>query len=212
MTAAPVDDGSGGSRLRLVVLLGVVVLLGLALVAGLRAGDDAGQGAAPSHGPDAAELAALRAAAALEPCPVGLGPALPDLVLPCLSGGPEVALRSAPPGRPTLVNVWASWCGPCVREVPLLAAVAARAGERVDLVGVLTQDSLASSLAFAEATGMTWPSVVDDDGTVMRAFSPGPPVTLFLTADGTLTHVERGEFDSEAELVGLIAEHLGVVL
>lgn len=211
MTEAPADDRHSAGRLRLVALLGVVVLLGVALAAGPRGDDDTGEPAVRSE-PDSVELAGLRAQAGLEPCPAGLGPALPDLVLPCLSGGPDVTLRAAPPGRPTLVNVWASWCGPCVREVPLLAAVSERAGERVGLVGVLTQDSLASSLTFAEATGMTWPSVVDDDGAVMRAFSPGPPVTLFLTADGKIAHVERGEFDSEAELAALLAEHLGVTL
>jgi thiol-disulfide isomerase/thioredoxin len=133
-------------------------------------------------------------------------------VLPCLGGGAAVDLTAAPPGRPTLVNVWASWCGPCVREVPLLADFAQRAGDRVALVGVLTQDSLESALSFAAASGMTWPSVVDDDGTVMRAYSPGPPVTLFVTADGVVAHVARGEFTSLAEVEALAAEHLGVQL
>ena len=61
-------------------------------------------------------------------------------MLPCLGGGPDVDLRSAAPGRPTLVNVWATWCPPCVEEVPDLVAFADAADGRVGLVGVLTQD------------------------------------------------------------------------
>jgi cytochrome c biogenesis protein CcmG/thiol:disulfide interchange protein DsbE len=198
-------------RLRLLALAAIVALLGVALANAAR--DDAAPATpAGASGPDAAELAALRDAAALEPCPAGLGQALPELVLPCLSGGPDVELTAAPSGRPTLVNVWGSWCGPCVEEVPLLNAVDARGGDRLDVVGVLTQDSLRSALAFADAYDMHWPSVVDDDGTVMRAFSPGPPVTLFVRPDGSLAHVERGAFASEEEIAAAVAEHLGVIL
>lgn len=203
--AAPPEDR--GTRLRLLALLGVLALVAAALTIGLRGGGDA----APTR-PSGPELTELREDAALGPCPAGLGGDVPDLVLPCLGGGADVVLGAAAPGRPTLVNVWASWCGPCVREVPLLAEVSARAGDRLGLVGVLTQDSLASALTFASTNGMRWPSVVDDEGAVMRAYSPGPPVTLFVTADGEVTHVERGEFASVAELAALVAQHLDVQL
>jgi cytochrome c biogenesis protein CcmG/thiol:disulfide interchange protein DsbE len=198
------------TRQRRLALLGVLAVLAGALAFGLR--DDARPVGPVADGPDAAELAALRASADLGDCPSALGEDLPDLVLPCLSGGPEVALASDAPGRPTLVNVWGSWCAPCVREVPLLADFADRAGERVGLVGVLTQDSLRSALTFAAESGMDWPSVVDDDGAVMRAYSPAPPVTLFVTPDGQVAHVERGEFTDVAEIEALVAEHLGVRL
>ena len=199
-------------RLRAVRLVGVVLLVLLALWVGLRDEPAAPRSAAVTAEPDGDELARLRAAAALPGCPSGLGPALPDLRLPCLDGGPDVDLTSAPPGRPTLVNVWASWCGPCVDEVPALAEVSRAAGDRLGVVGVLTTDSLRSALAFADAYDMGYPSVVDDDGTVLRAFSAGPPVTLFLDADGRLAHVERGAFTDRAELEALVAQHLGVDL
>ena len=154
----------------------------------------------------------LRAAVALEPCPAGLGAELPDLTLPCLGGGPPVDLRSAPPGRPTLVNVWGSWCAPCAEEVPDLVAFHERAGERVGLVGVLTTDTLQRGLAFSRDFGIRYPSVVDDDGAVLRAFPPGPPVTLFLDADGRVVHTRSGAFADLAEIEGLVAEHLGVAL
>ena len=152
----------------------------------------------------------LRAAADLAACPDGLGPELPDLVLPCLGGGDDVDLQSAPPGRPTLVNVWATWCPPCVEEVPDLLAFQEKAGDRVGLVGVLTQDTERNGLEFARQFGIHYPSVVDDQGEVFRAFRPGPPVTLFLDAQGRVVHKKSGKFADVAEIEALVAEHLGV--
>lgn len=170
-------------------------------------------GGPPSPAPEnPAALAALQGRAALTPCPVGLGPQLPDLVLPCLGGGSDVRLRGAVPGRPTLVNLWASWCAPCVEEVPRLRAFSARAGDRVGLVGVLTTDSRSSALTFAAQYGMRWPSLVDDDGRVLRSFQPGLPLTLFLDATGRVVYRKSGAFRSEAELEQLVADHLGVRL
>jgi thiol-disulfide isomerase/thioredoxin len=211
-----VSDATSGSdtaqRRRLLALLAVLALLAGALALGLRDDVPDGAGGPVPNDPDAAELVGLRADAALAPCPAALSPELPELELACLGGGDDVAVASAAPDRPTLVNVWGSWCAPCVREVPLLADFAARAGDRVGLVGVLTQDSLRSALTFAAESGMRWPSVVDDGGAVMRAYSPAPPVTLFVAADGRVVHVERGEFTDVAEIEALVAQHLGVQL
>jgi thiol-disulfide isomerase/thioredoxin len=163
-------------------------------------------------GPADPDLAPLREAAALAPCPPGLGPDVPALVLPCLGGGPDVDLRAAPPGRPTLVNVWATWCPPCVEEVPDLVAFADEADGRVGLVGVLTQDPERNGLEFARQFGMRYPSLVDDQGEVFRAFRPGPPVTLFLDARGRVVHKRSGKFTDVAEIEALVAEHLGIQL
>lgn len=196
------------TRARWVALSAVAALVAVALAAGTGSGSS---GRTAEATPDP-RLVQLRAAAQLDACPVGLGPELPDLVLPCLGGGDDVDLRAAPPGRPTLVNVWATWCPPCVEEVPDLVAFADKAGERVALVGVLTQDTQANGLEFARQFGMRYPSLVDDDGEVFRAFRPGPPVTLFLDAQGRLVHKRSGRFTDLAELEALVAEHLGVTV
>lgn len=221
MTApAPVEAPRDRPRSRWAALAVVVLLAVVAVAYGVHrsgaAGSTPGDGAATAvsagESTDPAELAALRRRADLAPCPAGLGPDLPDLTLPCLSGGPAVRLQAAAPGRPTLVNVWGSWCTPCTDEVPTLAAFAARAGDAVGLVGVLTSDTERSALTFAASTGMRWPSVVDDDGRVLRANRPGPPVTLFLNASGRVVFRKSGAFRSEAEVEQLVAEHLGVRL
>jgi thiol-disulfide isomerase/thioredoxin len=181
-------------------LVAVVGLVATALVLRSRGSSDGGDGLA------------LRRAAALQPCPPALGRDLPALTLPCLGGGEDVALASAPPGRPTLVNIWATWCPPCVREVPLLRRFHEQAGDRVGLVGVLHEDERDLALEFARQYGMHWPSVVDDDGKVLRKFSAGPPVTLFVDAAGSVTYVQRGEIKSATQLHTLVQKHLGVTV
>jgi cytochrome c biogenesis protein CcmG, thiol:disulfide interchange protein DsbE len=172
--------------------------------------------AGPTSGSTAAatgqEETALRKAAAVVGCPSGMGAALPALTLPCLAGGKDVQLASSHPARPTLVNVWATWCGPCVREVPELVDLARDGAGKVDVLGVLTEDDAGNGLEFARQFGMHYPSVIDRDGKVMRAFSPGPPVTLFLDPTGKITYVQRGEVKSSAALRALVREHLGVAL
>lgn len=189
---------------RQVVGFGVVLALLVAafVVQAVRAGKD----------PETAELVGLRERAALAPCPPGLGAELPDLELGCLGGGTPVRLQAPGTGRPALVNAWAPWCGPCKREIPELVGFAARAAGKVDVVGVLTQDSLENGLDFGIAAGIRYPSLVDDDGAFFRTYSGGPPVTVFLTADGRVAHVERGEMASLEEVVALVRTHLGVTV
>ena len=210
------------TRGRVVALVGVVVALVAAFAlrpAGTTSsGSRSGGTRSPSAGTSspvavpAADLAALRAQAALSPCPAGLSAALPDLVLGCLGGGPDVALRAKGSGVPTLVNVYGSWCGPCQDEMPLLAAFARASAGRVALVGVDTEDDPRSALRFATDVGQHWPAVVDDDKVVLRRYSPGPPVTLFLDAAGRIVHVTTGPFRSLADLRATVTRELGVTV
>jgi len=182
------------------------VLAAVAVVAALSAcSDDGGDQEAK------VDLAPLRAAAALDPCPASVGDVV-DLTLPCLGGGPDVRLKGSGTGVPTLVNVYGSWCGPCQREMPVLASFAARAKGRVALLGVDTQDEPRLALLFAKDVGQHWPAVVDDDGVFMRRYSSGPPVTLFVDRRGKVAFVHRGPFDSVGEIVTAVDNHLGVSL
>ncbi len=189
------------SRARSAVLVGVLVLAAGAFALGSR-GDAA----------KTDNLGPLRAAAALESCPTGVSPALPKLTLACLGGGPPVALQGPPSGKPTLVNVYGSWCGPCQREMPLLAAFAKAAAGKVALLGVDTEDEQRLALLFAKDVGQTWNAVVDDEGAVLRKYASGPPVTLFVDAAGAVVHVKVGAFKDLAEVTDLTAEYLRVQL
>jgi thiol-disulfide isomerase/thioredoxin len=84
------------------------------------------------------------------------GTPAPALRLQGLDGRPVdlAALR----GRPVVVNFWATWCEPCVREFPLLRqAAAAHRADRLAVVGVLTSDRPAAARDFVGAYGATWP-------------------------------------------------------
>jgi thiol-disulfide isomerase/thioredoxin len=188
------------TRRQVVGFVVVLSLIALGLVVKSRGEQDS----------DGAELRQLRIAANLDPCPPGLGSEVPDLTLPCLGGGKAVRLRGAAPGVPTLVNVWASWCRPCVAEVPLLIAFRKKAAGRVAVVGVDNEDDPKLALTFAAQYGMRYPSVVDDEKTVLLTVSSGPPVTIFVDAAGHITHREPGRFHSLAEIEQLVATHLGV--
>lgn len=187
-------------------LVGVAVLLVVAFALGQRGDDERGSDDATR------QLAALRSAAALLPCPAaGLGPDFPEARLPCLDGGPEVPLRGSV-GQPTLVNVWGTWCAPCVEEVPDLVAFSRKAEGRVGLIGVLTQDTERNGLAFADQYDAHYPQLVDDQRLVLSRYGAGAPLTLFLDGRGTVVHVESGSMDSLEEIEQLVAIHLGVRL
>lgn len=156
-----------------------------------------------------ADLAPLRMQAALKPCPTGLSAGLPDLTLPCLGGGPAVALRGTPSGRPTLVNVYGSWCVPCQREMPILRAFH-DSTTAVDLVGIDSEDEASNALHFAIDVGQHWPAMVDDDGRVDRAFGVGPPKTLFVDSTGAIVHIKRGEYKTVEALKADVLRYLKV--
>ena len=157
------------------------------------------------------ELAALKRQAGIEDCPrvSGEHADLPDVTLPCLGGGPEVALRSIQ--GPAVVAVWAQWCGPCRRELPWYQRLHERAGPRLTVLGIDWQDTQPGrALELAQLTGVTFPSVADLDAEVADG-GRGLPLAYFIDADGAVTP-KRGELQGYAELVDLVADHTGVVV
>lgn len=97
-------------------------------------------------------------------------------------------------GRPVLVNIWASWCGPCRAEMPAIERVWQRHRDRgLVVVGVTTQDREADARAFLEEVGVTYPVGLDDDGSISRAYGvQGVPSTYFITDTGNLARAWVG--------------------
>lgn len=162
---------------------------------------------------------AVVAAAGLQPCPTGdpgaapVAGGLPDLTLPCIGAGPDVRLSSLR-GTPMVVNVWAGWCEPCRDELPVLAEVAAQAGEGVQFLGVNVLETRPDdAVRLLVDTGATYPSVRDDDGSTRAPLRwVAPPMTVLVRADGSVAYRRPGELESSDQLRGLIREHLGVDL
>jgi hypothetical protein len=92
----------------------------------------------------------------------------------------------------------------------LLAAFSRAAAGRVSVLGVLTEDDQKLALKFAVQFHMPYTSVIDDEGKVLRTYSVGPPVTLFVNTAGDVVFVKRGEIKSRRELASLVKTHLKV--
>ena len=130
-----------------------------------------------------------------------VGQAAPADSLPLLDGAAPEPIRTAFKG-PTLVNFFASWCGPCAEEAPTLAALR-RQGVRI--VGVAWKDDPAKARAFLARHGDPYQAVfVDSDGRTGIDFGvTGVPETYLVGADGRILdkHAEPlTEADAQALL------------
>ena len=131
-------------------------------------------------------------------------PPLPDLTLQTLQGRP-VALASLR-GQPAVVNLWATWCPPCRRELPLLIQAAQQqTGARIVLVNEGEPASRVTAYLASERLGQ--PEILlDPDSRLLSAYrSPGLPTTLFIGADGQVKQLHIGELSAATLQQGIAA-------
>jgi thiol-disulfide isomerase/thioredoxin len=106
------------------------------------------------------------------------------------------------------VNVWASWCGPCRREMPVLVQAA---GRSLRVVGIDERDSTASARAFATSRGARYPSLADPEGRLLAHLRmlprTGVPSTVFLDRQGRVAARVVGPVDSH--ILARILRQLG---
>ncbi|MHB8572120.1 MAG: TlpA family protein disulfide reductase [Candidatus Dormibacteria bacterium] len=128
-----------------------------------------------------------------------VGRPVPLLSLPTLDGGS--ATLASFHGHPLVVNVWASWCGPCrAEQTDLLTVYSRYSGEGVRFLGVDYRDDSAQARAFRAELKVPYPSAIDESGQAMQYLGmPFVPGTLFITADGVLAERLVGA-QSEADL------------
>jgi len=157
-------------------------------------------------------LAAWGLLLVLRPGPVSMariGQPAPDFVLADLDGNP--LLLADLRGRPVIVNFWASWCGPCVDEFPLLAeAERTHRGDGLVVVGIVFRDRSEAARAFMTRMGAVWAAAMDPGEAVAQRFGVvGPPGTFFIDRDGIVVGRQVGPFsavDLERGLAAILDE------
>lgn len=122
-----------------------------------------------------------------------VGDQAPSFALADLDGRP-VRLADLR-GRPVIVNFWASWCGPCVEEFPILArALDAHRGDGLVMIGVVVQDNSESARDFMRRMRAGWPAAMDPgDDTARRFGIYAPPETFFIDRNGTVAGRQIGQ-------------------
>jgi cytochrome c biogenesis protein CcmG, thiol:disulfide interchange protein DsbE len=184
------------------LLLGVLLILALVLPVGAWALDRARQ-----HQREGDAPAVLGAEAAMvQRYPAGTR--APELALTTLDG--RRLDLSAYRGRPVLLNFWATWCGPCVREFPLLRrTLDQRRPQGLVVLGVLVNDSAGNARRFVREHGGSWPVGIDQGARAAAAFKVvGLPETVFVRRDGTLATRVLGELTQDrldAQLAPILA-------
>jgi thiol-disulfide isomerase/thioredoxin len=115
-------------------------------------------------------------------------------------------------GKPTVVNVWGSWCTSCRAEVPYLVAARKQLGDTAQFLGIDVRDPGTSQAKAYEAHfGTTWPSYYSPGGKALLAFrgvlTPNTiPATLVLDAQGRVAASVIGEVPSALTLVQLVQD------
>lgn len=124
---------------------------------------------------------------------------MPAVALTQLDGGAVTDLRQSARGRPLVVNLWASWCGPCRQEMPMLAA-AQRRERRVGFVFVNQGESEAAVRAYLASLREPLREVLLDPGSTLgpAVGSRGLPTTLFYDAEGRLVDAHFGVLSAPA--------------
>ncbi len=131
---------------------------------------------------------------------------LPEVTLDALDGGKPVDLTTL--RGPMVINLWASWCTPCRKELPKYQAYAEKHRGSVDVLGIDFQETRpAAARALARETGVEYPLLSDPDG---RLRAIGLPKVILLDSSGRIAHEEYVEITSVRQLETLVDDHLEV--
>jgi cytochrome oxidase Cu insertion factor (SCO1/SenC/PrrC family)/thiol-disulfide isomerase/thioredoxin len=104
-------------------------------------------------------------------------------------------------GYPVVINAWASWCGPCRTEFPLMAAASAEFGRKVAFLGANTNDSSSDARTYLSQHPVSYPSyAVGSSDLSSLAVLEGLPTTIFVSPAGKVAFVHTGQYDTQAAL------------
>ena len=125
------------------------------------------------------------------------GQPAPAFSLRALTSGEEVSLQALR-GRPVVINFWASWCGPCKMEHPVLEWGAREYGDQAQFLGVVFEDSEENARGFLKKLGASFPQLYDPRSRTAVGYGvAGVPETYFIDAQGIIRGKHVGPIDPE---------------
>ena len=165
-----------------------LALVALVTLTACGSGDDGG-GAATASGAEAGDV-------------------LPAVEIVPLTDGDAISLDEI--DGPAVVNLWATWCAPCRREIPDFEAVHRARRDEVRFVGINVGEDASPAAAFIDEVGATYDQFRDPEGFVVTELrTTAMPVTLVIDAAGVVTTRNLGPMD-ESDLNDVIDEALGL--
>lgn len=133
----------------------------------------------------------------------GEHPTAPAFDLERIDGRGRIDLSSFRGKKPVVLDFWASWCTPCIRESKRLQSALERYGDKIAFVGVDTKDFTADARRWQRKHGITYPSVHDGGGDVLAKWGGLPiPRIFFVARDGKVA----GEMITEEDLPRLLRQ------
>jgi cytochrome c biogenesis protein CcmG/thiol:disulfide interchange protein DsbE len=182
------------SRTALLVIVGVVAV---GAMVGVGLSQTTSHSSTPK--PDTFDLAAARRALAGAPAPLA---ALHDRSNALIPASKKVYAQEIKglAGHPIVVNKWASWCGPCRGEFPVLQSMSVKYGKRVAFVGLDASDNDGDASKFLRDFPVTYPSLVDRNSRIAQSLGIGRtfPTTIYYDARGKVQYIHQGLYTSDA--------------
>jgi cytochrome c biogenesis protein CcmG/thiol:disulfide interchange protein DsbE len=131
----------------------------------------------------------------------------PDFSLGLFDGSTFTLNGALKTGKPVVLNFWASWCGPCADEAPVLQNASRRYGDSITFVGVDVEDLDSDAQSFMQKYGITYRNGSGNAGPISVQYGMrGVPETYFIAPDGrlvrkwnTLTAADLEQFISELQ-------------
>jgi cytochrome c biogenesis protein CcmG/thiol:disulfide interchange protein DsbE len=131
---------------------------------------------------------------------------LPDATFASLDGGRPVKLSTL--RGPMVINLWASWCKPCRKELPQYEAFAKKYAGKVRVIGIDFQETrVGAATRLAHDAGVDYPLYADPDGRMRARFMPK---VILLDGDGRIAHQTYTVISSVSQLEALVRKHLEV--
>ncbi len=144
----------------------------------------------------AVAVSGLLAVCALCSCGSSGDQRLPNVEIISLNDGEAGPLNGIE--GPAVINLWATWCGPCRREIPDFEAIHLTRRNEVTFVGINIGDDRDEAVAFLDEVGATYDQYLDPEGFVSTALeATSMPTTLVINGDGVITTRHLGPMDRD---------------